>query len=112
MAEVCGIRGVSSTPGRPRLRWFDGGGLSMIRPGSGIWQMLTDPDEGLFLQALLAPAGDRRPLLEYADHLRGRDPAREEFLRLEHLLSGPGHLDGIGAERQGRYRELMHLLAP
>jgi hypothetical protein len=84
----------------------------MIHPEMGIVQMLTDPDEGRFLQELLGPADNRRTLLKYADHLGGRDEVRCEFLRLEQLLSGTDHLDEIGPERQARYRELLRLLAP
>lgn len=108
----------------------------MIRPGWSIVQMLSDPDEGRFLQALLAsadhhrswlarasrtvlralklltPADNRRTLLAYADHLGGRDVLRNELLRLEYLLSDNGNLGEIGPEQQSRYRELLGLLTP
>jgi hypothetical protein len=91
---------------------FGLGGLLMIRPGMSIVQMLTDPDEGRFLQVIVAPADNGRALPGYADYLRGRDDVRSEFLRLDHLLSGPGTLDGVGRQRQDRYRVLLRLLAP
>ena len=83
----------------------------MIRPGMFILQMLTDPDEGRFLQGLLALADGRRTLLEYADYLYERDEVRCEFLRLEHLLSATEDLDKVNPEQQARHRELFRLLA-
>jgi hypothetical protein len=91
---------------------FGAGGLSMIRPGLSIVQMLTDPDEGRFLQVIFTAADNGRAFPEYAEYLRGRDEVRSEFLRLEHLLSGPGTLEGVEPQRQDRYRELLRLLAP
>ena len=87
----------------------------MIGPDSSLHQMLTDPDEGPFLWELIGPtsrAPTRRAavLLDYARHLEGRQDRRGEFLRLEHLLSGPG--GELTPARQARHRELRLALAP
>ena len=84
----------------------------MIRPGFSVMDMLTDRDEGRFLLAFFATADNRHTLLTYAGHLRGRDEVREEFLRLEYLLSRTDHIDEIGRQSQARYRELLRLLVP
>ncbi len=109
---------------------------AMIKPESNIMEMLRDPDEGPFLRELIgiSPRAAHPPylprrligflcgllgrpvedslLMSYARYLEKRDRDRAEFLRLEALLSGRGQGGGIPAERQARYQELLHALAP
>lgn len=82
----------------------------MINPTSTFFQLLSDPDEGRFLQALLGHTEGDQLLMEYADFLSGRDDVRAEFLSLECRLSGTGSRGEVTLERQARYQELLHLL--
>jgi hypothetical protein len=84
----------------------------MIHAESGIRAMIQDPDEGLFVQALLnASQRDASLLLRYARYLEERDRDRGEFLRLEALLSGKDHCGCLSPELQSRHLDLLHSLA-
>lgn len=74
--------------------------------------MLTDPDEGTFLEFLSSSPNDHSSLLTYAEYLRDKDKMRSEFLRLEYLLAGKENLGGLNLEQQIRYRELLNMLDP
>ena len=79
----------------------------MISPGSTLFQMWDDPDEGRLLQALSSRPDDDALLLDYANHLESQNDPRGEFLRLEYLLSAAGRLGEITAVCQARYQELL-----
>jgi uncharacterized protein (TIGR02996 family) len=92
----------------------------MIRPAvaGSVWlgqyllEALTDPDEGPFLGPFIRGEGRERLAAAYADFLSARGSPRGEFLRLRCLLSGRGEPAEVTPERQARYQELLHLLAP
>jgi hypothetical protein len=85
---------------------------AMIKPGLSIIEMVTDSDEGSYLQAVFAAPHPHAALVEYANHLHGRDDLRSEFLRLEGLLAGPEPLGEHHRALQARYAELLAVLEP
>ncbi len=78
--------------------------------------MLSDPDEGPFLQAIVCvppeQPTDDAVWLRYAELLESRKDPRGEFLRLDRGLSVQGSLDELTSVHQARYRQLLHLLRP
>ena len=84
----------------------------MIGPDSSLFQMLSVPDEGPFLRALLGQPRRANAMLDYAHYLEDRQDRRGEFLRLEHLLSGRVPGADVTPARQARHGELLRALAP
>ena len=88
----------------------------MIGAQSSPLEMLKDPDEGPFLQAMLCRSPDQTAddavWLRYAELLESRNDPRGEFLRLDRRLSARGPLDDSDSANQARYRQLLHRLRP
>lgn len=88
----------------------------MISERSSAKQMLSDPDEGPLLLAILGfaqdQAADDSVWLRYAKMLEGRKDPRGEFLRLAHRLSARGPRDEFTSAQRARYRQLLQLLRP
>jgi uncharacterized protein (TIGR02996 family) len=82
----------------------------MIRPRSDFFEILRDPDEGPFLEAIARRPDDHSLWLAYADRLEELRDGRGEFLRLECLLSSPDRGAEITPAQQARYQELLGLL--
>ena len=76
----------------------------MISERSSAVQMLSDPDEGPFLQAIVCvppeQPTDDAVWLRYAELLERRKDPRGEFLRLDRGLSVQGSLDELTSVHQ------------
>jgi hypothetical protein len=85
----------------------------VISKRSSAAQMLSDPDKGPFLQAIVClppdQAADDAVWLRNAELLEGRKDPRAEFLRLDRGLSAQGPLDELAPAHQARYRQMAAL---